>query len=86
MPGDLQNHLAQDPRCDRLAFEQERGMSQATWDRVKDIFKRRRKSQGEPSDEERWFLAWDALFPEAQRPPTACESYLGSIELFARTH
>ncbi|KAI2784942.1 hypothetical protein F4815DRAFT_454800 [Daldinia loculata] len=71
MPGDLQNHLAQDPRCDRLAFEQERGMSQATWDRVKDIFKRRRKSQGEPSDEERWFLAWDALFPEAQRPPTA---------------
>ncbi|KAI0849083.1 hypothetical protein F5Y00DRAFT_269715 [Daldinia vernicosa] len=70
-PGELQNHLAQDPRCDRLTFEQERGMSQAMWDRVKDIFKRRRKSQGEPSDEERWFLAWDALFPEVERPPTA---------------
>ncbi|KAI1661141.1 hypothetical protein F4813DRAFT_346593 [Daldinia decipiens] len=70
-PGDLQNHLAQDPRCNRLTFEQERGISQAIWDRVRDIFKRRRKSQDEPSDEERWFLVWDALFPEAQRPPTA---------------
>ncbi|KAI0135769.1 hypothetical protein F4814DRAFT_402467 [Daldinia grandis] len=70
-PGNLQNHLAQDPRCSRLAFEQGRGMSQATWDEINDIFKRRRKSQSELSDEERWFLTWDTLFPGAQRPLTA---------------
>ncbi|KAK6954679.1 hypothetical protein Daesc_004647 [Daldinia eschscholtzii] len=46
-------------------------MSQATWDLVKGIFKKKRKAEDEPSDEERWFRVWDALFPEAQRPPTA---------------
>ncbi|KAI1801378.1 hypothetical protein F4811DRAFT_555886 [Daldinia bambusicola] len=69
--GELQTHLAQASRCSEMDFEQERGISQATWDKVKGILKRRRKAQGEPSDEERWFRVWDVLFPEVQRPPTA---------------
>ncbi|KAI1473584.1 hypothetical protein F4774DRAFT_423137 [Daldinia eschscholtzii] len=72
--GELQTHLAQESRCNLLTFERERSMSQATWDLVKGIFKKKRKAEDEPSDEERWFRVWDALFPEAQRPPTACES------------
>lgn len=49
-------------------------MSQAMWDAVKKIFKRIRKARHDTSDEERWFLAWDTLFPGVERPPTACES------------
>ncbi|KAI8960106.1 hypothetical protein F5Y11DRAFT_331059 [Daldinia sp. FL1419] len=70
-PGELQNHLLQNIRCDSLVFDPEGGMSQDIWDKVKDIFKKRRKTQGEPSDEERWFQAWDVLFPGVERPPTA---------------
>ncbi|KAI1469791.1 uncharacterized protein F4812DRAFT_303280 [Daldinia caldariorum] len=69
--GELQSHLAQDSRCIKLTFEHERGISQATWDKVKGILKRKRKAQDEPSDEERWFRVWDVLFPEMHRPPTA---------------
>ncbi|OTA85475.1 hypothetical protein M434DRAFT_36156 [Hypoxylon sp. CO27-5] len=68
--GELHNHLVQDQRCGTLIFEQE-GMSQETWDEVKKIFKRDRRGQTGPTDEERWFLAWEAMFPGRPRPPSA---------------
>ncbi|KAI1414523.1 hypothetical protein F5Y13DRAFT_197512 [Hypoxylon sp. FL1857] len=68
--GELHGHLVQDQRCSVIVFERE-GMSQETWDEVKRVFKRDRKGQTGPSDEERWFLAWEALFPGKPRPPSA---------------
>ncbi|KAI0833077.1 hypothetical protein F5Y06DRAFT_280764 [Hypoxylon sp. FL0890] len=68
--GELHAHLVQDQRCNVILFERE-GMSQETWDEVKKIFKRDRRGQTGPTDEERWFLAWEALFPGKPRPPSA---------------
>ncbi|KAI1135678.1 hypothetical protein F5Y05DRAFT_416019 [Hypoxylon sp. FL0543] len=68
--GEVEAHLAQDQRCSAIPFERE-GMSQEKWDEVKSIFKRGRRGQSGPTDEERWFLAWEALFPGNPRPPSA---------------
>ncbi|KAI0112701.1 hypothetical protein F4776DRAFT_640448 [Hypoxylon sp. NC0597] len=68
--GELHGHLVQDQRCGILTFEQE-GMSQETWDEVKQIFKRDRRGQTSSTDEERWFLSWEAMFPGKPRPPSA---------------
>ncbi|KAI1104907.1 hypothetical protein F4804DRAFT_305818 [Jackrogersella minutella] len=65
----LHNHLAQELRCTIVEFEQE-GMSQQAWEGVTAAFRRSRGNNNNPSDEERWFRAWDSLFPEVDRPPS----------------
>ncbi|KAI2471951.1 hypothetical protein F4781DRAFT_64436 [Annulohypoxylon bovei var. microspora] len=69
-PDELHNHLAQDPRCNRSEGIEREGMSQQRWDELKQIFKRNRGGHQNPSDVDRWFLAWDVLFPGIDRPPT----------------
>ncbi|KAI1214582.1 uncharacterized protein F4807DRAFT_2613 [Annulohypoxylon truncatum] len=69
-PDELHNHLAQDTRCTRSEGVEREGMSQQRWDELKQIFKRNRRGHDNPSDEERWFLAWDVLFPGMDRPAT----------------
>ncbi|KAI1092281.1 hypothetical protein F5B19DRAFT_211151 [Rostrohypoxylon terebratum] len=66
----LHNHLAQDPRCTRSEGIEPEGMSQQRWDELRKIFKRKTRGHDNPSDVEKWFLAWDFLFPDMDRPPS----------------
>ncbi|KAI0883259.1 uncharacterized protein GGS22DRAFT_195450 [Annulohypoxylon maeteangense] len=69
-PDELHNHLAQDPRCPRSEGIEREGMSQQIWNDLQQAFKRNRRGHDNPSDEERWFRAWDVLFPGRDRPAT----------------
>lgn len=69
----LHSHLARDPRCNRSEGIEPEGMSQQRWDELRKIFKRKPRGQDNPPDEEKWFLAWDFLFPDMDRPSTPCE-------------